>query len=338
MPSYVVMKSLSKDKDGDSRRERKRKEEEVERSLTVFTKSPYGIISRQEVSIDTDKPDLDEEIFRSNTYHFVVTDEDGKDILSVGGNSVVRIDKSTGKVTASGTYANATNGYMKLTGFYCKEMYVNPITKNMGISHGGIFSVKDGLRNILVLDGEFSMASMICGRRIKFEHHNYPMSVTVSDGEGKARLDMLERGELVFFWGDKIVFKHGRTTISTFNGHAHIDATGIQHITTLDGHRIVLKHGSCIKVSVFDGIVHIDHLRTTISLRSSNGITSEIDGYSFPEAKKANINCFPGELRCYYKKGEETYRMSTLRKLVESLKVRRSSVIEELTSGVSSRS
>ena len=337
MPSYVVMKSLSKDKDGDSRRERKRKEEEVERSLTVFTKSPYGIISRQEVSIDTDKTDLDEEIFRSNTYHLVVTDEDGKDILSVGGNSVVRIDKSTGKVTASGTYTNTTNGYMKLTGFCCKEMYVNPIAKNMGISHGDIFSVKDGLNNILVLDGELSMGS-ISGRRIKFNHHGYPMSVTISDREGKARLDMLERGEIVFFWGDKIVFKHGRTTFSIFNGHAHIDGAGIQHITTLDGHRIVLKHGSCIKVSVFDGIVHIDHLRTTISLRSSNGITSEIDGYSFPEAKKANINCFPGELRCYYKKGEETYRMSTLRKLVESLKVRRSSVIEELTSGVSSRS
>ena len=315
----------------------KRKEEEVERSLTVFTKSPYGIISRQEVSIDTDKTDLDEEIFRSNTYHLVVTDEDGKDILSVGGNSVVRIDKSTGKVTASGTYTNTTNGYMKLTGFCCKEMYVNPITKNMGISHGDIFSVKDGLNNILVLDGELSMGS-ISGRRIKFNHHGYPMSVTISDREGKARLDMLERGEIVFFWGDKIVFKHGRTTFSIFNGHAHIDGAGIQHITTLDGHRIVLKHGSCIKVSVFDGIVHIDHLRTTISLRSSNGITSEIDGYSFPEAKKANINCFPGELRCYYKKGEETYRMSTLRKLVESLKVRRSSVIEELTSGVSSRS
>lgn len=308
----------------------------MERSLTVLTKSPYGIISRQEVPIDTDKPDLDEEIFRSNTYHLVVTDEDGKDILSVGDNSVVRIDKSTGKVTASDTYANATNGNMTLVGFYCKEMYVNPITKNMGISHGDIFSVKDGLNNILVLDGKLSMGS-ISGRRIKFEHHNYPMSVTVSDWEGKARLDMIERGEIVFFWGDKIVFKHGRTTIST-DGHAHIDGAGIQHITTLNGHRIVLEHGSCIKVSVFDGIVHIDNLNTTISLRGSNGITSEIDGYSFPEAKKANINCFPGELRCYYKKGEETYRTSTLRKLVESLKVRRSSVIEELISGVSSRS
>lgn len=308
----------------------------MERSLTVLTKSPYGIISRQEVPIDTDKPDLDEEIFRSNTYHLVVTDEDDKDILSVGGNSVVRIDKSTGKVTASGTYANTTNGELTLVVFCCKEMYVNPITKEMGISHGDIFSVKDGLNNILVLDGKLSMGS-ISGRRIKFEHHNYPMSVTVSDWEGKARLDMIERGEIVFFWGDKIVFKHGRTTIST-DGHAHIDGAGIQHITTLNGHRIVLEHGSCIKVSVFDGIVHIDNLNTTISLRGSNGITSEIDGYSFPEAKKANINCFPGELRCYYKKGEETYRTSTLRKLVESLKVRRSSVIEELISGVSSRS
>lgn len=329
---------MSKDKDGDSRRERKRKEEEVERSLTVFTKSPYGIISRQEVSIDTDKPDLDEEIFRSNTYHLVVTDEAGKDILSVGGNSVVRIDKSTGKVTASGTYANTTNGDMTLAGFCCKEMCVNPITKNMGISHGDIFSVKYGLNNILVLDGELSMDS-ISGRRIKFNHHGYPMSVTVSDGEGKARLDMLERGEIVFFWGDKIVFKHGRTTFSIFNGHANIDGAGIhQHVTTLDGHRIVLKHGSCIKVSVFDGVVHINNLNTTISLRGSNGITSEIDGYSFPEAKKANINCFPGELRYYHKEGEGTYRTSTLRKLVKSLKVRRSSVIEELISGVSSRS
>lgn len=319
---------MSKDKDGDSRRERKRKEEEVERSLTVFTKSPYGIISRQEVSIDTDKPDLDEEIFRSNTYHFVVTDEDGKDILSVGGNSVVRIDKSTGKVTASGTYANTTNGELTLIGFCCEEMYVNPITKEMGISHGDIFSVKGKNKNILVMNGKFSRnrgdnfspdGNFSCeGDYIKFRHRYYPMNITVSGGkfEYKLPLDFIAYGYGTIthhFYGDAIVFKRDQTTISVTGGEAEINLRDDR--TNLDGKSIILKCSNYgIRVSArSDARAEISHRVPKIHIWSEGSVSCKVDRYCFSDLGEAYINCYSGSLHCPSTK--EFYPLPQLRAL-----------------------